>query len=211
MLGFAIVDKQPSADATAVWLTSRVEDTRANHTNAVVIAHDDEHYDYKIWALTSDRAVVLTDGTMPAAPFTRTLTRASFDRLIDETLDHQKRVDDAITAARTSKRKLVAPDFPRDKPSFVADDRDKPQFRALAVANYVAKVWRFWLLTDDQRVRRTVDARTGDPAGAMPPGLDDPSLAQFPPAFAELVQPEPLTRWTGAAFSQEAADQLPNA
>lgn len=48
MLGFAIVDRQPTADATAVWLTSRIEESRdrrkdndelkgvrVNHTNAV--------------------------------------------------------------------------------------------------------------------------------------------------------------------------------
>ncbi|MCV7315908.1 hypothetical protein H7J77_10185 [Mycolicibacillus parakoreensis] len=192
MLGFAIVDRQPGANATAVWLTTRVDDTRVNHTNAVLIDHHDEDYGYKVWALTADRAVVLTDGTTPATPFTGTLTVASFNELIDEAFENQQRISDAVAAARTSKRKLMDPDFPCSGPVFVADERDEPQYRALAVANYIAKVWRFWLLTDEQRVRRTVDTRTGEPPGIMPHGLDQPALAAFPPTFAAKVTPEPV-------------------
>lgn len=66
MLGFAIVDRQSAADATAVCLTCRIEDARANHTNAVVITHDDEWYDAKVWALTIER-VVRPDGRHLAA------------------------------------------------------------------------------------------------------------------------------------------------
>lgn len=192
MLGFAIVDRQPASDATAVWLTTRVEDTRANHTNAVVMANDDERYADKIWALTADRAVVLTDGTSPPATFENPLTVESFARLISEALDYQKRIGDAVAAARTPKRKLVDPDFPRTIPELVPDERDEPQFRALAAANYIANVWSFWLLIDEQRVRRTTDARTGKPPGLMPPELGDLTLSMFPPAFGTLVKPEPV-------------------
>ena len=72
MLGFAIVDRQPKASATAVSLTGR-EGSRVGHTNAVVIAHDDERYDYKVWALTADRAVVHTNGTEPPKAFEHAL------------------------------------------------------------------------------------------------------------------------------------------
>jgi hypothetical protein len=67
MLGFAIVDRQPAASSTAVWLTCHIEGSRVNHTNAVVISHDDERHDAKVRALTIDRAVVLTHGTIPPA------------------------------------------------------------------------------------------------------------------------------------------------
>src|SRR5699024_8882800 len=99
---------------------------------------------------------------------------------------------DAVAAARTPKRKLVDPDFPRSLPTFVADERDEPQFRALALANYIAKVWRYWLLTDEQRGRRTIDARTGEPPGSRPAGLDGPDLAPLPTTFAALVNAEPV-------------------
>lgn len=192
MLGFAVVDRQPSSDDTAVWLITRVEDARANHTNAVVISHTDERYDYKIWALTADRAVVLTDGSSPPAAFNTTLAVEVFDRLISESLDYQKRIDDAVAAARSPGRDLVDPDFPRVIPELIPGDRDEPQFRALAAANYIASVWRFWLLTDEQRVRRTTNPKTGKPPGIMTAELGDPTLAVFPPGFAAMVKPEPV-------------------
>jgi hypothetical protein len=192
MLGFAIVDRQPTATATAVWLTCRIEETRANHTNAVVIAHDDERYDAKVRALTTERAVVLTSGTSPPLPFAHTLAVDTFDCLIDETFAYQQRIAEAVAAARTPKRKLIMPAFPRTVPKLATDEHDEPQFRALSVANYVAAVWRFWLTTDEQRVRRTINPKTGEPLGIMPEELGDPVLAEFPPGFAELVKPEPV-------------------
>jgi hypothetical protein len=50
VLGFAIVDSQSKADATAVWLTCR-EGSRVGHANAVVIRNDDERFDVKVWNL----------------------------------------------------------------------------------------------------------------------------------------------------------------
>lgn len=192
MLGFAIVDRQPTSDATAVWLTTRVEDTQANHTNAVVITNSDERYDDKIRALTADRAVVLTDGTSPLESFENTLTVGSFGELIDEALEYQKRIGEAVAAARAPGRGLVDPDFPRSIPELTSDGRDEPQFRALAVANFVAHAWRFWLLTDEQRIRRTINAKTGKPPGIMPPDLGDLAMAAFPPVFGAMVKPEPI-------------------
>lgn len=210
MLGFAIVDRQPSEEATAVWLTSRIEDSsfsregdsdelkglRVNHTNAVVIAHDDERYEAKIRSLTADRAVVLTAGSVSPVPFVKPLTVDLFDTVIKASLVHQQRIAQAVAAARTSKRKLVDPDFPRTVPQLIPDKRDRPEFRALATANYVAAVWRFWLLTDAQRVRRSVPTKTkkGELPPIMPKELCDPKLAELPPEFAELVTPEPVTR-----------------
>jgi hypothetical protein len=73
------------------------------------------------------------------------------------------------------------------------DHRDEPAYRALSVANYVASVWMAWLATDEQRVRRTIDPRTGEPPWIMPEGLADPVLVEFPPEFADLAKPEPMS------------------
>ncbi|WP_067972891.1 hypothetical protein [Mycolicibacter icosiumassiliensis] len=210
MLGFAVVDRQPSAATTAVWLTSRVEDSRfkrdgdsdelksvrVNHTNAVVIAHDDERYETKMRSLTADRAVVLTTGTVSPVPFVRPLTPDVFDVLIKATVRHQQRIDEAVEAARTATRKLVDPDFPRAVPELIPGERDEPQFRALATADYVAAVWRLWLLTDAQRVRRSLPTKTKTRVlpPIMPEELCDPKLTELPPKFAELAAPEPVTR-----------------
>ena len=194
MLGFAIVDRQPKASATAVWLTGR-EGSRVSHTNAVVIAHDDERYDYKIWALTSDRAVILTNGTEPPKPFEHALDIAAFDGFIDETAARQELIVEIVTeyAERTKNSNLVIPEFGSARPTLKSDARDEPQYRALAVANYVAAVWSAWLDTDEQRSRRTAHPRTGKSPWIMPEPLGSPELTEFAPEFGKLVQPEALT------------------
>lgn len=116
----------------------------------------------------------------------------AFDRLVDETLAYRRRIAEAVAAARTPKRNLVMPDFPRMVPKLAVDGRNESQFRALSVANYVAAVWGFWLATDEQRVRRTINPKTGESLEIMSEELGAPVLAQFPPEFAELVKPEPL-------------------
>ncbi|MFV0495714.1 hypothetical protein [Mycobacterium sp.] len=209
MLGFAIVDRQPTAEATAVWLTSRIDDpadrrkddsgepkgVRANHTNAVVISHDDDRHDAKVRSLTTDRVVVLTDGTTPPLPFVNTLGVEVFDRLIEVTRAHQQRISDAVAAARTPKRKLSDPDFPMAIPHLVTDQRDEPAYRALSVANYVARVWEAWLATDAHRARRSIPTgtKTGELPPIMPQELCDPAITELPPEFAALATPEPVS------------------
>ena len=192
MLGFAIVDRQPNAGTTAVWLTSR-EGARVSHTNAVLIAHDDDRHDAKVRALTADRVVVLTDGTTPPLDFVQALDVSEFDELIDETVAHQQRISQAIAdyKTRTRNKNLVTPNFPAE-PKLSAPKHDEPASRALSVADYVAGVWMAWLLSDEQRLRRTTDPRTGTTPWIMPEELGDPGLAAFPPEFAGRVKPEPL-------------------
>lgn len=203
MLGFAVIDRQPSATETAVWLTSRVADARANHTNAVVIAHNDPDHDKKIRALVTDRVVVFTENTDPPVELAHAIGLDAFDGLIAEAQRHQGRIDEAVEFSRThklgaggavtkiSKRNLTDPDYPRQTPELLPADSDDAAHRALATANYIARCWEFWLRTDEQRVRRTVNAKTGKPPGLMPPGLDNPVLTEFPPSFADATQPEP--------------------
>jgi hypothetical protein len=192
LLGFAIVDRQPNAGTTAVWLTSR-EGARVSHTNAVLIAHDDDRHDAKVRALTADRVVVLTDGTTPPLDFVQALNVREFDELIDETVAHQQRISQAIAdyKTRTRNKNLVTPNFPAE-PKLSAPKHDEPASRALSVADYVAGVWMAWLVSDEQRLRRTTDPRTGTTPWIMPEELGDPGLAAFPPEFAGRVKPEPL-------------------
>lgn len=194
MLGFAVVDRQPTADATAVWLSGR-ESSHVSHTNAVVIPNDDERYAVKVWNLTADRAVVLTNGTTPSRPFDHALGINTFDGFLDETAAHQQVIENAVAeyAARTKNKNLVTPEFARRRPTLIVDPRDEPAFRALALANYIGAVWSPWLATDEQRVRRAINPRTGTTPWIMPAALGSPELAEFPPEFAKLVQPEPLT------------------
>lgn len=147
MLGFAIVDRQPKAESTAVWLTCRLEGSRVNHTNAVVIAHDDDKHDEKVWNLTADRAVVLTDGTKPPIKFEHPLAIDALNGLIDETFELQQRILKAIAdhAKRTKNKNLVAPVFAGARAELRPDTRDEPAYRALSAANYVRDAWEAWL------------------------------------------------------------------
>jgi hypothetical protein len=55
-------------------------------------------------------------------------------------------------------------------------------------------VWSAWLATEEQRVRRTINPRTGTPPWIMPEALGSPALAEFPPKFGQLVKPEPVSK-----------------
>lgn len=193
MLGFAVIDRRPSAMETAIWLTSRVAEARVNHTNAVIIDHGDEDYAKKVRSLVADRVIVLTADSVVPMEFAHPVSLSVFADLIAETIAYQQRIGEAIAAARNSKRKFTDPDFPRQVPSLEAAEPDDPAHRALATANYIADCWEFWLRTDQQRVRRTVNAKTGEPPGIMPPGLDDLELTELPPRFGVVAQPEALT------------------
>jgi hypothetical protein len=196
MLGFAIIDRQPTAKATAVWLTCRLEGSRVDHTNAVVIKHDDERHDAKIWHLTADRAVVLTNGSTPPIPFKCTQSVEAFGRLLNETSAYQQRITDAVAsyAARAKNRNLTMPEFPGHQPELKIDNRDEPEYRAVSAANYVRDAWSAWLVTDEERVRRTINPRTRTTPWIMPDELGSPTLADFPPEFGRLINPEPLIK-----------------
>ncbi len=196
MLGFAVVDRQTKARTTAIWLTSR-EGSRVIHTNAVVLAHDDERYDDKVWALTADRAVVLTSGSTPPREFEHALGVDVFDGFIEEIAARQQLIEDTVAAyaAKTKNKNLVIPEFPRTRPKLAKlSARDQPEHRALAVANYISAVWSAWLATDEQRVRRAINPRTGTTPWIMPEELGSAELAEFPPDFGQLVKPEALRR-----------------
>lgn len=195
MLGFAVIDRQPGASVTAVWLTSRVAPDRVGHTNAVCIHEDDTNGRAKVRALIADRIVILTTGSEPPVPLASPMTVESVESLVAETVEQQKRIVEAVDAyrARSRGRNLVRPEFPAapEPPNLDIAGEDTAH-RALATANYVARAWTAWLTTDEQRRRRTVDPRKGTSPWIMPEHMGSPTVAEFPAAFAEQVQLEPL-------------------
>ncbi|MEV0031069.1 hypothetical protein [Nocardia sp. NPDC050793] len=193
MLGFATVDRQPLAESTAVWLTSRTGNNFVRNTNAVVIRHDDPDYIKKVRSLTAERSVVLTDGTEPPVTFAHAVRIGAFDALIEQTSQYQERICTAISDYASRKRtELVVPRF-LPVPSLTTPEQDEPQFRALSVANYIGSVWAAWLFTEEQRLRRTVSPRTQETPWIMPADLNSPTIAVLPAEFADRVKPEPLS------------------
>ncbi|MFC4127222.1 hypothetical protein [Nocardia rhizosphaerae] len=191
MRGFAIIDRQPTADATAVWLTSRTDATTVGHTNAVVLADDDPGYVTKVRSLATGRSVILTSGSEPPLPFVTVNHVDVFDELIALTRRYQERIGAAVQeyAGRT-RGKLVTPRF-LPEPELAQPEGDEPRYRALAVADFAAAVWSAWLFTDEQRLRRTVSPKTQVTPWIMPPDLNDAAITDFPAEFASQVKPEP--------------------
>jgi len=117
----------------------------------------------------------------------------SLEELITETAARQRVIDEAITdyMSRTKNKNLVIPDFP-SPPKLSTETHTEPQFRALNVANYVGSVWSCWLWTEEQRVRRASEPRTGKSPWIMPEELSAAEFEPFPMAFSVRVKPEPL-------------------
>jgi hypothetical protein len=194
MLGFAIIDRQPSATTTAVWLTTRLGPTLVRNTNAVVIHDDDPDYDEQMWSLTADRSVVFTKNSETTLDFEYGNPVDVFDDLIEQTAAQQERIRAAVEDYATRKQaKLVSPKF-LPAPVLLPPRENDARYRALAVADFVGQVWTAWLYTEDQRHHRTVAPKTGATPWIMPEELNSPTLAVFPPGFADRMQPEPLTR-----------------
>lgn len=190
-MGFATVDRQPRADATAVWITSRTGDNFVRNTNAVVIAHDDPEYRAKVRALTIGHSVVLTEGSTRELPFTHAVGVDVFEYLIEATARLQDHIAAAITEyAERKNATLVVPKY-LPVPELVIVEPDEPRFRALATANYLVAVWTAWLFTEEQRQRRTISPRTQETPWIMPAELNSPIIAALPAAFADRVKPEP--------------------
>lgn len=197
MLGFAVIDNQPGGDTVAVWLTSRVGLDRAEHTNAVVIDLKKADARKKIHALIADRSVVMTDGSIEkGTPIKGSLLGIqAVDEMVRETLAQQKRIENAVDDyARWAKNKgLVQPEFPpAPRREDFQPEVDTSSQRAFQAANYLARAWTFWLSTDEQRRRRSIQPRTNKTPWIMPEDMSSPDVATFPPDFARLVRAQPL-------------------
>ncbi|MGW6698242.1 hypothetical protein [Nocardia sp. NPDC055049] len=188
MHGFAIVDRQPVADVTAIWQTTRTENL-VRHTNAVVIEHNDPEYNTKVQSLTANRCVVLTQGSELPPKLVHAQHIDFLDDFLDRITAHQGRILEATTNySRREKTKLICPQF-APVAALAAPEADEPRFRALAVANYVCAMWTAWLSAEEQRVRRTVSPKTGNSPWIMTPDLSSRTIAEFPTGFAEGVKP----------------------
>ncbi|MFB7878850.1 hypothetical protein ACFC06_26710 [Nocardia sp. NPDC056064] len=193
MLGFAIVDRQPHAEHTAVWTTSCSAEHIVRHTNAVVLRHDDPGYVEKMRSLTADRSVVLTDGSEPPVSFAHAVRIEVFDDLVDATTRLQESIAQAVAEySRRKKTTLVVPTY-LPVPEHSAPEHDEARFRALAVADHIGRVWTAWLFTEEHRQRRTVAPRTQETPWIMPIELNSPTIATLPAEFVDRVKPEPLS------------------
>jgi hypothetical protein len=199
MLGFAVVDFRLKSDVVAVWLTSRITATRADHTNAVTVElEEDENALQKVHALTRDRLVVMTDGSTSAGlPIgADTLTVADISSLSSEIEAHRQRIVEAIDsyAKKTKNRSLVRPTFTDIvlPDSVVAPGEESPTQRAFQLANFVSRTWTDWLVTDDERRRRSTNPRTKKSPWIMPEHLSSSVIDELPANFRERFVPNPV-------------------
>ncbi len=197
MQGFAVLDRQADTATAAVWLTSRTA-SGVDHTNAVVIdLESDPDALRKVHALTRDRVLLLTDGSstdgLPVS--TEPLSLTTLQELADAATALHEQIVAAIReyGRTTGNKNLVTPQLdPTPTAADFAPTEDTPAHRALATANYVARLWRYWLSVDEQRRRRTVRPQSGESPWIMPEELGSPTLADFPADFRACLHPEPL-------------------
>lgn len=195
--GFAVVDSQPESPVVAIWHTTRVSGAAVEHTNAVAVDFgSDPAARRKAHALTRDRVVLLTPGsTIDLLPVSGdVMTSKDVDDLVAETTRHQDRILDAVNdyVRRTRKNTIVRPNFMTTAiTSSSTQALVAPTERALSLANYLARAWRRWLLTDEERLRRTTDSNGISP-WMMPPELGSQELAALPTEIATRAAVEPV-------------------
>lgn len=191
LLGFAIIDRRPDSGRVAVWLTSRTEAKRAEHTNAVVVdLAEGRRATTQLFDLTRLRAVLATE---PSTVCDLGLTEEvilpiDLQRLILETKEQQGRIISAIEeyGRRSRNRYLVKPDF-LSEPRYAAAHNCCSVARVLELAEYLRASWEAWLVTEHERVRRTVQPRTGDTPWMMPESMNSPTILELPSSFRERL------------------------
>ncbi len=196
MLGFAVVDRLPSGDTTAVWLTSRVEPDRAEHTNAVTLSDSDPDWDRKFRSLIADRIALLTPGSDAPSFLCNAVSVEVLENFRREIDQLQSRIVDAVTeySERTRSKNLVRPTF---SPTPSPDDLDlssrNPALRALATANLLQRLWTCWLVTEEQRRRRSIDPKNGTSPWIMPEDMSAAAIAELPPCLSDKSSLQPAS------------------
>lgn len=206
MSGFVSIDHQLGNSSLAVWVTSRIAESRVVHGNAVVMdLSSDQRALEKVRSLTRGAIIVATAGSeLSGLPIDgRPLRAEELEDLLDESEAWQERIVAAVDAYAVrpdpktgrvprSPRKLVRPTFPaRPKlQDFVPADDSSAQ-RALATANFIARAWAFWLHVEDERRRRTIGPK-GETPWMMPEELSSSAVAMLPPGFAATVNVQAL-------------------
>lgn len=195
-LGFAVIDCVAGSGQVAVWLISRVAAAETASTNAVVLdLLDDGQAHRKIHAMTRQRVVLQTPGSdCEALPLTDPVAHlSSLDAIVDYADAMLVEIKQAIEAyARRVRSKSLAVPAPH-RPSLGApSDEGLPSARALAGANMLRQAWDYWLRVEQERVRRTVQPKTGTGPWIMPPGLDSPSIRVLPDEWMARAVQQPL-------------------
>lgn len=194
MRGFAVVENEADG-IVVVWQTSQVEPQRAAHTNAVRIdRREDPEADRKVRSLTQGRIVLLTHGSdraglpVEAPP----LEADDIALMVRETEDRRAQILEAVRDyGRRSRANVIQPIFAASpKPEDFIRDPKTPVEHTLQTANYLAAAWSAWLVTEEERRRRTVQPRTGKTPWMMPEDLNDSGIATLPPHFADRTSAE---------------------
>lgn len=185
MMGFATIDVDDEG-STTVWLTNREGRTEVSHGNAVTFRRGkDDNFDL-IEQMVADRLMIFSPRTrLKDVPFDCLgVEPVDLKALIAETLKAQDVLQAAFEERRAVKGKesLVEPtrlrvveDIPADWSSAVAP--------TLVIADHVASVWRAWLHTENERLKRV---------HWMPAGYDSPELLEFPNEFGMNVEVLPV-------------------
>jgi hypothetical protein len=194
MRGFAVIENEADG-IVVVWQTSQVEPQRAVHTNAVRIDHrEDPEVDRKLRSLTRGRIVLLTEGSDRAGLPVEVppLKADDIALMVRETEDRQAQILEAVRGyGKRSRTNVIRPNFAASpKPEDFIRHRKSPVEHTLQTANYLAAAWSAWLVTEEERRRRTVQPRTGKTPWMMPEELNDPAIAILPPRFADRASTE---------------------
>jgi hypothetical protein len=197
MRGIATIDRQSGSDTIAVWVTSASEGTKGQHVNAVVIDTATSDATEKVRSLTRCCAVLVTEGTtLDGLPVEgKPLTSADIEDLVAETETHQDAIVEAVAdyKRRTRAASVKFPTFPASP--HAADylpAEDTASGRAFAMANFLAKAWTAWLMTDEERRRRTARPKTGETPWIMPESMNSAHVAVFPDSLVARVFEQPL-------------------
>ena len=206
MLGFAALDRR--SPTVALWLVSHVETSEADSTNSVVLDLSQPEAARKAHALTRDRVVVLTPGSDASGLCLSTPQPVTLvDDLIAATRDHQRAIVAAVRSYAAGRRgqKLVEPTFPTDAAA-PENWPEAPELRALELARWLSRAWTNWLVSDGERLRRTIQPRTGRTPWVMPEELNQAGLLPLPPALTDSLRPEPLGTFAAPQRDNSSVD-----
>lgn len=189
MLGFAII--KDDGHTIAIWLVSRTGNIAAN-TNAYVCPTDVTSTDptQAIRNLTHDR-VVLGDSTVLDRLAVQPAGFLSLDQLAEWDKDRQSlQVEMNSFVERTNKNWKVPFETTALVPPPLQGGYAEARYEALAVADYLHKVWTNWLKAENERVKRAREENN-----RVPDKLSSPDHR------AVLLKGFEEHQWVGASFA----------
>lgn len=199
MRGLAIIDRLPGSYELSIWLTSRSPraQTEVVNVNATTIdLKRDPDAKEIVRSMTRCRAVLVTDATeLKGLPIEGDPVRVSdLVDLLAEVVAWQVQIVAAVRdySDRVSTT-LVEPVFspPPLFANFVPDE-DTSTRRAFVLAECLRTIWKSWLRTEAERIKRTIQPRTGRTPWIMPADMNGQEMPDFPPGFAARLNEQPL-------------------